>query len=190
MAVGLYKSSSGHDTPFAARWHNSRWQLISTPGISGHHEVDFQGISCATATLCIAVGEAEDNTRNAYFHAFTEVWNGAKWHVSTVRRQVSVFIGASCPARNRCFASGYTFPSLTTYARALVETWNGRSWTTQQIVQTAAPLSGGDLQHVSCVNRSDCEAVGERFNPKSNAEATLAEKWNGHRWTVQTTVNP
>jgi hypothetical protein len=43
--------------------------------------------------------------------------------------------------------------------------------------------------HVSCNSKADCEAAGFRFNPKSNAEGTLAENWNGKRWALQTTVN-
>ena len=141
-----------------------------------------------TATLCVAVGNTEDNTSDANYHAFAEVWSGGKWRVSTLRRQASSFLGVSCPTRNRCFAAGYTFPGDT--AHSLIETWNGRSWTTQRTVQTAAPYRGGDFMHVSCAGRSSCEAVGFRFNPTSNAERTLAEKWNGSRWALQTTVNP
>jgi hypothetical protein len=188
MAAGIYENSSGHNLPFANRWHNGKWQVLATPTIHGQQLVVFQGVSCPTTTLCVAVGDTEDNTSAGNNHAFAEVWSAGKWRVSTLRHQLSAFIGASCPARNRCFASGYTFPADT--ARSLIETWNGRSWTTQRPVQTAAPLPAGDLMHVSCVGRSDCEAVGFRFNPKSNAEQTLAEKWNGKRWALQTTVNP
>ena len=186
MAVGNYHNSAGHYLPFAEHWHSGRWQLLTTPAEHGQHFTQFQGISCPTATLCMAVGNTEDNTSND--HAFAEVWSGGRWRVSTLRHQASAFIGTSCPARNRCFAVGYTFPADT--AHSLTETWNGRSWTTQRAVQTGAPYPCGDLMHVSCVSSSDCEAVGFRFNPTSNAERTLAEKWNGTRWALQTTVNP
>jgi hypothetical protein len=56
---------------------------------------------------------------------------------------------------------------------------------------TPAPHSGDVLTHVSCVTRSDCEALGYSFVPNaSNSDKTLAEMWNGHHWAVQTTVNP
>jgi len=191
MAVGNYTSASGHFLPFAARWHDGRWKLLITPAVRRQHSTTFQGISCPAAARCVAVGNTEDNTRHRFFHAFAEVWSGGKWHVSTVRRVPSVFIGASCPALSRCFAVGYTFPSGATFAHPLIETWNGSTWTTQRAVQTPAPRSGDSLQHVSCVTRSSCEAVGFRFVPGvSNSERTLAEIWNGHQWAVQTTVNP
>lgn len=190
MAVGDYERTLGRDRPFAARWHNGRWQLLTTPAVQAQRLTEFQTVSCPTATLCVAAGNTEDNTRGRYYHAFAEVWSGGKWHVSTLRKPPSLFFGISCPARNHCFASGYTFPSVTTYSRPLIETWNGKTWITQHPVQTAAPRNGDALMHVSCVNGSDCEAAGFRFNPKSNAEGTLAEKWNGQRWALQTTVNP
>jgi hypothetical protein len=191
MAVGNYRSASGRYLPFAVRWHDGRWKLLTTPNVRRQRFTVFQGISCPTATRCVAVGNTVDNTRGRFFHAFAEVWSGGKWHVSTLRRAPSVFFGASCPAWNRCFASGYTFPAGATFAHPLIEAWNGRSWTTQHPVQTPAPHSGDVLMHVSCVTRSDCEAVGFRFNPHaSNSDRTLAEMWNGHRWAVQTTANP
>jgi hypothetical protein len=191
MAVGSYQKRLGHSIPFAARWHNGRWQLLATPAVRGQILTLFQSISCPAATLCIAVGNTEDSTSHRYYHAFAEVWSNGKWHVSTLRAAPSLFIGVSCPARNRCFASGYTFPSPTTYSRALLETWNGQRWATQHAIQGPAPTSGGALMHVSCASRTDCEAVGYRFNPStSNSTQTLAEKWTGSHWTLQATVNP
>ena len=191
MAVGNYTSTSGRYLPFAARWHDGRWKLMTTPTIPRQRTTAFQGISCPTATRCVAVGETENKKRYVYYHAFAEVWNGGKWRPSTLRGTYSAFIGVSCPARNRCVASGYTIPSTITFGLPLIEAWNGRTWTTQRSVRTSAPNSGDDLQHVSCATANDCEAVGFRFNPRtSSGDETLAEKWNGQRWTVQITTNP
>ena len=91
MAVGNYTSASGHNVPFAARWHDGRWKLLSTPAVPRQRFTEFQGISCPTATRCVAVGNTEDNTRNKYYYAFAETWNGGKWRVSTLRRSSSSF---------------------------------------------------------------------------------------------------
>ncbi len=73
----------------------------------------------------------------------------------------------------------------------LIETWNGREWTTQHPIETPGPKPADILEHVSCVTQYDCEAVGYSFKPGvSNSDATLAERWIGHRWTVQATPNP
>jgi len=191
MAVGNYTSASGHFLPFAVRWHDGRWRVLTVPAVPRQHLTTFQGISCPTASQCVAVGNTEDNTRGRFFHAFAEVWSAGKWHLSTLRRPPSYFIGASCPAPDDCFAAGATFPSKTGFAHPLIERWNGRTWATQRAVQTPAPHSGDVLQHVSCITKSDCEAVGFSFVPgASNSDKTLAELWNGHQWAVQATPNP
>jgi hypothetical protein len=48
----------------------------------------------------------------------------------------------------------------------------------------AAAVTGG-LSGVSCVSTSNCVAVGGR-----SGAGTLAEKWNGTKWSVITTPNP
>lgn len=189
MAVGNYVSASGRALPFAARWHDGRWKLLTTPAVRGQRFTNFEGISCPVATRCVAVGFTEDNRRLP--RAFAEIWNGGRWRVSTFRREPSFFIGVSCPSRNHCFASGSTFPAATNIAHPLIETWNGRTWATQHPARTSAPLADDVLAHVSCVTKVHCEAVGFRSDPSvANSDQTLAEIYNGHHWTVQTTANP
>ena len=189
MAVGSYTSATGRYLPFAARWTSGRWRLLTIPAIPGQTRVEVQGISCPTASECVAAGSTVDNTRQGYYHAFAERWSGGAWHLSTLRRAPSVFLGTSCPAAGRCFASGYTFPSLTTYAHQLIETWNGSTWTTQQPAQTAG--LGGVLEHVSCASATSCEAAGYSFRPgTSNSANAITEVWDGHHWRGQVTPNP
>jgi hypothetical protein len=189
MAVGNYTSSTGRYLPFAARWTSGRWQLLPIPAIAGQVKVNFEGISCPTASECVAVGFTVDNTKQQYYHAFAERWSSGAWHLSTLRSAPSVFVGASCPSAARCFASGYTFPAVSSYAHQLMETWNGGGWTTQQPAQTAG--LGGVLQHVSCTSATSCETVGYVFYPStSNSDQAISEVWNGHSWLGQVTPNP
>ena len=60
MATGVYENRSGHDVPFAARWHNGRWRLLATPTVRAQRETVFQTVSCPTATLCVAAGMTVD----------------------------------------------------------------------------------------------------------------------------------
>jgi hypothetical protein len=193
MAVGNYTSASGRNLAFAARWHDGRWTLMTTPAIPKQRYAEFQGVSCPTATRCVAVGDTVDNTRAQYYHAFAETWSGGKWQVSTLGRSASFFFGVSCPARNRCLAAGGAYPSLRgSFERPLIEAWNGATWAKQHAVGTPSPNVGDQTQHVSCVARTECEVVGFSYDPHSSraGDRTLAEKWNGQRWTLQTTPNP
>jgi hypothetical protein len=190
MAVGNYTSAAGRFLPYSARWLGGHWKLLATPAVRGQRQTLFEGgTSCPTATTCVAVGNTVDNTRGRFFHAFAEVWSGGRWHVSTLRRAPSIFFAASCPAANRCFASGFTFPSIRSYAHQLIETWNGRTWTTQRPAQTAG--LGGSLQGISCVSAVSCETAGFAFSPGvSNSDEAITEVWDGHSWTGQVTPNP
>ena len=189
LAVGNYTSSAGKFLPFAALWHSGHWRVITVPAIRGQRETFFQGISCPTATKCVAVGNTEDNTKGEFFHALTDVWSGGKWHAAPLRKAPSVLISASCPTATRCFASGYTFPSTKSFAHQLIEAWNGKTWTVQHPAQSAG--LGGVLPHVSCVSAVLCEAVGLAFFPSSpNNDQAITEVWNGHNWKGQITPNP
>jgi hypothetical protein len=188
-AVGDYTSAAGRFLPFADIWRNGSWRLLAVPAVRGERQTVFEGITCPLATKCVAVGYAEDNTRGRYFHALADVWNGGRWHLSTLRRAPSVFVGASCPVANRCFATGYTFPSVRGYAHQLIEAWNGSAWAAQRPAQTSG--LGGSLQHVSCVSTVSCETVGFAFFPNAaKSDEAISEVWNGHGWTGQVTPNP
>ena len=181
MAVGNYTSAAGQYLPYAAGWRSGTWKLLSAPAIAGQRDTVFQEDSCPSVARCVAVGVAGARV----FHAFAEVWSRGKWHVSTVRRSYSAFIGVSCPAPGRCLAAGWNGQL------PLIEAWNGRTWTTQNPVRTGAPNTGDVLEHVSCVTSSHCEAVGFSYHPGvANTDQTLAEAWDGHHWALQTTVNP
>ncbi len=77
----------------------------------------------------------------------------------------------------------------------LVERWSGRinAWALQ-----AAPkpdgADGATFTGVSCPDGRVCFAVGESFGPPDPFFArdigTLAERWDGSRWSVMPTPNP
>jgi hypothetical protein len=180
MAVGNYKDAAGALLPYAERWHDGSWKVLATPGISGQRKALFNGASCFSAIRCVAVGYVGAHT----VHAFAEVWSHGKWRVSTVRKSYSGFIGVSCPSAGTCFAAGFNG------SHPLVEKWNGRSWVTQQVSGNSTnPYA--DLTHVSCVSTTNCEAVGYTYRSSApTGDLTLAEAWDGHNWTEQTTPNP
>ena len=48
--------------------------------------------------------------------------------------------------------------------------------------------SGSILNGVSCTSARACTAVGDYFN--GTASVTLAERWNGTRWSIRHPPNP
>jgi len=69
----------------------------------------------------------------------------------------------------------------------LAERWNGTKWS----IQTTPNPAGGSEIHlirVSCTSATACTAAG--FYSNATTTVTLAERWNGTRWSIQTTPNP
>jgi hypothetical protein len=70
-------------------------------------------------------------------------------------------------------------------AVSLAEQWDGTSW---RILPTphrpGAAISS--LFGVACTAPSACTAVGTSFTT-AGASQTLAERWDGTRWTIQAT---
>jgi hypothetical protein len=72
----------------------------------------------------------------------------------------------------------------------LAERWNGTSW---QLESTPNRVGAtfSSLTEVSCASSMDCTAVGYYDNSAGVGHGmTLAERWNGTRWQLQSTPNP
>jgi hypothetical protein len=72
--------------------------------------------------------------------------------------------------------------------KPLVEVWNGTAWTVQPSPDPAGD-SAASLDDIVCHSRTWCMATGTRTVKSTNQNVTLAESWNGTRWTSQPTVN-
>lgn len=58
-----------------------------------------------------------------------------------------------------------------------------------QSTPNPTPARGPELDGVSCASKGACTAVGSYFPPGAS-DVTLAERWNGRRWSPQSTPNP
>src|SRR5262249_38965450 len=103
------------------------------------------------------------------------------------RARTGQLAGVSCSSSSSCTAvGGYTKRFGRTVT--LAERWNGTSWSAESTPNPErAPSSA--LNAVDCPSASVCVAVGNSFT-HSGVEITLAERWNGTRWSIQPTPNP
>jgi hypothetical protein len=112
----------------------------------------------------------------------------AGWMVQTTPNPSSSarLAGVSCAAK-ACTAVG-DYVNHSDNDVTLAEGSNGKRWTIQ-----TTPNPGGSkrviLVGVSCTAANACTAVGYYVND-SRSDVTLAERWNGKKWTIQTTPNP
>ena len=116
------------------------------------------------------------------------------WYVATVPGTGAddVLIGSTCANALQCWAVGITLVNIgssQSYPSPLVEAWNGTTWTLVPL-----PLPGGEgggLFDATCVNGSDCWAVGAVVATGSgNPTGTLTEHWNGSSWSVTPSPTP
>lgn len=186
VAVGEANRRSGGFPyrPLVELWNGRQWAVQRVPAPHGGF---LNGVSCASATTCMAVGygllnRVEDTP-------FVERWNGSRWTYGLPPHPAhgGMLAGVSCPAANACVATG-TSPLSFTTAKPLAESWDGSRWRIARAPRRAGSddyLVGG----ISCASASACTAVGGAVYGIRRLK-TVAESWNGRRWTIQQTPNP
>ena len=182
-AAGYYTNGVGTTVTLVERWNGASWAIQATPTPSGAAASVFSGVSCASATACIAAG---------YYISggvltLAERWNGASWAIQATPNPstFSSFSGVSCVSATACTAAGYYAnnggPNLT-----LAERWNGSTWEIQATPNPSG-AKGSRFNGVSCASAPTCTAVGYYTN-SGGTPLTLAMAWNG--WVIQGSPNP
>ena len=190
VAVGYSISTSNAVTTLAEQWNGSAWSILSTPSPVGSVISSLAAVACTSATACTAVGDSF-NAANVK-STLDERWNGTTWSVQPTPDPAgasnSTLVGVACRVSTSCIAVGSYTKTPSGHPFTLAESWNGIAWS---IVTTPNPPAnrGASLLSVACSSGSACTAVGNWFN-SSNTEVTLAERWSGTAWSIQTTLNP
>ncbi len=154
------------------------WTTQTTPGPSGPPDAALTGVSCVSATFCMAVGSADyglDNFQEPIGpETSAERWDGSSWTVipTPVAGANPELEAVSCASATFCVAVGENAGNgfKVRNARALLEAWNGAGWTIQPTPAGSVTASG--LSAVSCVSSSFCIAVG----------APVSVVWDGSSW--------
>jgi hypothetical protein len=182
MAVGWYDIHGHHvDHALAERWNGSRWTVEPVPDpAAGSGRTALRAVSCTSRMACTAVGQY-DHRRGS--RTLAERWNGSTWRPQRTPNpsgsQFNDLGGVSCVSARRCWAVG-SYVGSKDFGLTLVLVRRHGKWTIQKSPNPKG-ATGSVLSAVSCVSRLACVAVG------TSADAALAERWNGTRWTVQRT---
>jgi hypothetical protein len=189
QAVG-YATTGGRSVTtvtMAERWNGASWSLERTLNPAGASNNYFTGVSCSSTTACLAVGYAAiGGFSGGTTLALAERWNGTRWLSESPPKPTGAsntsLAGVSCTSNGVCQAVGDATIRGTTLA--LAERWNGTGW----LLETTRKPSGAfnsSLAGVSCTSTIACQAVGGAYT--NSGLATLAESWNGTRWSLETT---
>jgi hypothetical protein len=151
------------------------WTAQSAPDLPG----GLSGVSCPSASFCMAVGSREGGDSS-----LAMTWNGSGWTVvppPDPSAQNRYLYDVSCTSASFCVAVGYASPSFP--GEPLIERWDGSAWS----VMPSPAISGGSLSGISCASPSWCMAAGRT---DSGSMAPLLEHWDGGSWTVQAAPTP
>jgi Bacterial Ig-like domain (group 3) len=159
----------------------SGWTLMSGPPQTAGQTVNWDSLSCTSATFCIAVGTAPPQLTPP-LPAQVQMWDGSSWS----DQDLPVIAGATVdqPTAVSCLSSSFCMVVGYTNSGAYAAAWDGSAWTALSV---QAPPDGpyALLTSVTCLNPTDCEAVGQDVS----ANTTLAEQWDGSTWTIVPSQN-
>jgi hypothetical protein len=174
-SVGWYQTGTKVAIPFAERWNGTEWTAQTTPNPAEGKNSLLNGVSCATATSCFAVGNYEDTNTAGNYASQTDKWNGTEWVAQAVPVPLGVTsivsTGVSCTSATSCASAGYYYGNNPGAEFTLADHWNGSEWlieTTPNPSPTRSLLTG-----VACYSTA-CIAVGNYLNIGS-VFLTLAE---------------
>lgn len=175
VAVGQATSAADYPLgqPLIEVYHGSKWSAARSPSVLGGG--DLEGVSCANARFCMAVGSSGSGT-------LVEAFDGKSWSVVPSPNKATNFYnllsGVSCASRASCHAVGYYYLSKSAGEIPLAESYTGTSWTLDSI---ATPPAGGQLNGISCATSNSCVAVGLSFSAHDGE--SLAYTMNAGPWT-------
>ncbi len=187
LAVGAFGSPSGTGHPIADVWNGKKWAQIKVPAPAHATQSEFDHVSCASASLCMAVGEVTDSAGNNA--ALAAEWNGKTWSYLKLAPAPGLFdvdmSGVSCPTATSCVAVGDGAAKVGT--ADLIEVWNGKSWARASAVAWPKGSTNSWLVGLSCWAVGHCLSTGfidfstAGVNPDSKGRVAAA-LWNGKSW--------
>ncbi|MFZ0666945.1 MAG: hypothetical protein WAM97_14430 [Acidimicrobiales bacterium] len=166
VAVGVSYDNNGNPSALAESWNGKTW-TIGAPVGPPDGSLGLTGVSCPSATDCVAVGYTINRLDSP--SAFAESWNGQVWtaeKLPTPSGGAQVY-DVACSSADACVAVGGRGNGT------LAEGWNGTVWTVEKTANPPGSSGSGYLDGVTCAP-SSCTAVGYYTNTAGNA-LTLVE---------------
>lgn len=171
------------------------WMARAGPGHTSALGAGFAGVSCVSATSCIAVG-SRTNASDVQ-SPMSAAWGGSGWTFratpSPAGTSNSALESISCVSPTSCMGVGHReIPSRGLSGTAsegapLAAAWDGTTW---HVFPLQAPPAARDsaLHGVACAERM-CVAVGDGES-RAGKELTFSEIWDGSTWRLVITPNP
>ena len=143
----------------------------------------FSGLTCATATHCLLVGDATppDGSPSGMIASTTD--RGASWTFQAVPLGTAMLNGISCGSATKCVVAGGGIGARGGINRDLLTTSDGGEvWTSRTVPPSAVGLDG-----VSCATAMSCIAVGfdlSATDPSAEPAAVIVSSNGGATWNT------
>lgn len=185
-AVGYYNDLGVPTQRVIERWDGTLWTVVP-PAVTTRSGTGFNGVTCASASDCWAVGFAAGSGPFSQTHI--EHWNGTSWSEvpsPNARPDKTSFLASvTCVSSSDCWAVGRSFTD-DLKAQTFTEHWNGTAWSVVPSPNTS-PTSDNFLNGVTCTSASECWAAGAAAI--GSTFQSLIERWDGSAWTIVPTPN-
>lgn len=189
FAVGdSYEGATGSERTLVERWNGNNWTILTSPNSAESKGFNnFTGISCTSASACVASGyfaSKVSGTTPIETKTLVESYNGSTWSIQSSSNMSEEAFNAlqdvSCASASACTAVGAGSPTLiSTQPLTLAERWNGSGWSTQATVNPSTPTED-ELKSSACPASVTCVAVGRNIP----TGGSFIERWNGSNWTM------
>ncbi len=144
------------------------WGQVAVPS-PGTFESGLNGVSCASPSLCTAVGfqaynpEYTPSQNDQFSQNLVEQWNGTAFSNVTVpdpnTTDGNQLESVDCFGPTSCVAGGYEYTNAGADTTDQVLAWNGSSWV-NQTTPTPSPSGYDGINSVACLANLQCYAVG------------------------------
>ncbi len=166
------------------------WELKSITSPEGD-EGTLRGISCTSATFCIAVGQYFDAVGKKW-GASGNKWNGSTWTEESVEANPGEKNGdlraVSCVSTTVCRAAG-AYGNSAGEGKSLIERLKEGKFTAIASPNPGSGILPGDGKNaefmgISCPTSGFCLSTGEYLSTFGGGEAgaTFASEWDSEEW--------
>ena len=198
VAVGSYDDASGNQQGLIETLSGGIWTAQTaplanlSPPAASDPMVTLTGLSCPSATSCVAVGSYSGTRQDALIETLTgQTWTSSNAPLTGLNPDTipdSMLLGLSCATASSCVAVGQ-YQDITNAYQGLIETLSNGSWSPSE-----APIGGLNpvavspptvlLTSLSCPSISSCVAVG--FYDATTGVQGLIETLANGAWAAST----
>jgi hypothetical protein len=171
-------------------WNGTAWSVVPSPPLSSGSGL-LAAVAGESPDDIWAVGTLLSGVTDTQGSTLAEHWNGSTWSVvpsPDPGRFGDSLDSVAVLSPDDVWAVG-SYYNTKFGTKTLIEHWNGRAW---HVVPSPDVDIDDGLVSVSAVSAGDVWAVGDYFEDTGSGSEvlTLAEHFDGTRWTVTGTPSP